>query len=114
MDELRTWLVRLIAPLAFILAAVVLVVVIERALDETSTSSVAAEPPPVLSESESVSTDTGSLETNPAEEQFYRIRAGDTLEAISQRFGTTVDQLLALNAGIDPLALSPGQRIRVA
>ena len=52
--------------------------------------------------------------TEPAEEQFYRVKAGDTLEAIATRFSTTVDALLELNPGVDPLALSPGQRLRVA
>lgn len=114
MDELRTWLVRLVAPLVFILAAVVLVVVIERALDETSTATAPAEPTPVVSESLPAESEAAPSATAPAEEQFYRIRAGDTLEAISQRFGTTVERLQELNPGIDPLALSPGQRIRVA
>jgi LysM repeat protein len=113
MDELRTWLVRLIAPLAFILAAVVLVVVIERALEDSSSSSASPEPAPVVSESVPAESET-LPETVPLEEQFYRIRAGDTLEAISQQFGTSVERLLELNPGIDPLALSPGRRIRVA
>ena len=111
MDELRTWTARLLAPLAFILAAVVLVVVIERALDDSSSTSAPIEPEPVLSQS--LPTESAVTDTAPAEEQFYRIRAGDTLEAISQRFGTTVENLQELNPGIDPLALSPGQRIRV-
>ena len=43
-----------------------------------------------------------------------QVKAGDTLESIAAKFDTTVDDLLALNPGIDPLALSPGQKIRVA
>jgi LysM repeat protein len=42
------------------------------------------------------------------------VQRGDTLESIAQKFDTTVDDLLRLNPDIDPLALSPGQRIRVA
>jgi LysM repeat protein len=42
------------------------------------------------------------------------VKAGDTLESIAAKFNTTVDDLLALNPKIDPLALSPGQKIRVS
>jgi LysM repeat protein len=41
------------------------------------------------------------------------VRSGDTLGTIADRFGTTVDQLLVLNPGIDPRALRVGQRLRV-
>ena len=39
--------------------------------------------------------------------------AGDTLEAIALRYGTTVNALLRLNPGIQPLALQVGQRLRL-
>jgi LysM repeat protein len=42
------------------------------------------------------------------------VKVGDTLESIAAKFDTTVDDLLTLNPGIDPLALNPGQKIRVA
>ena len=38
----------------------------------------------------------------------------DTLESIAAKFNTTVDDLLTLNPDVDPLALSPGERIRVS
>jgi LysM repeat protein len=43
---------------------------------------------------------------------LYAIRAGDTLEAVASRFGTTVDRLLAMNPGVQPTSLRIGQRIR--
>jgi LysM repeat protein len=43
----------------------------------------------------------------------YSVRSGDTLGAIAERFGTTVDALLALNPGLDPHALRVGQTLRV-
>jgi len=43
----------------------------------------------------------------------YTIRAGDTLFNIAQRFGTTVQRLLAINPGIDPLNLRIGSTICV-
>ena len=45
--------------------------------------------------------------------QFYRVRAGDTLETIADQYGTTVEELLTLNPDVDPVELSIGQRIRV-
>jgi LysM repeat protein len=43
----------------------------------------------------------------------YVIRSGDTLGAIAERFGTTVEALLRLNPGIEPTALTPGEQVRV-
>jgi LysM repeat protein len=45
--------------------------------------------------------------------QYYVIRSGDTLDAIAGRFATTVDKLLALNPGVEPTTLRPGERLRV-
>lgn len=113
MDTLRIWVARVIAPLAFLLAAGALVVLVDRALDGGSGGGEVTAAEPVSSvpiTTEPIATTT----TPPVEETFYRVKTGDTLEAIAARFGTTVDALLALNPGVDPLALSPGQRLRVA
>lgn len=111
MDQLRVWLTRVLAPLAFLAAVTALVVVVERALDDGGSASTPADEPAL---SEPVTIDTGAQEPPEAERRFYRIRAGDTLEDIAGELGTTVDELLRLNPDIDPLALEPGQRIRVA
>ena len=113
MDELRIWLTRLAAPLAFLAAATVLVVVVQRALDDrggTATTTTVVEPagPAVETQAENGGDEPGG------NREFYRIRAGDTLEGIATQFDTTVDELLLLNPEIDPLALEPGERIRVA
>jgi LysM repeat protein len=116
MDELRIWIARLLAALAFLGATVGLVVVVQRALDDEGQGAGAVDTEPIGS----VPLTTLPLDTDVvvsesvAEPEFYRIRQGDTLEAIAARFGTTVEQLLLLNEGIDPLALAPGQRVRVA
>ena len=39
--------------------------------------------------------------------------SGDTLGSIAQKYNTTVDELTTLNQGIDPTALTVGQKIRV-
>jgi LysM repeat protein len=114
MDRARVWIVRVVAPALFVAAAIALVVVVQRALDRgssSSTSTVAVNPATFEVTTEAVvTTDT----TAGGEPRFYRVRRGDTLESIAARYNTTVDALTALNKNLDPLALQPGQRIRVA
>ena len=45
--------------------------------------------------------------------QTYTVQSGDTLGSIASRMGTTVATLEHLNPGIDPTALSVGEKIRV-
>lgn len=107
----RTWIYRIAAPAAFFLAATILVVLIQRGLDSSS-SETATSAVPTATAPETPTT-TGTT-TGKQKKQVYRVKAGDTLESIAAKFDSTVDDLLALNPGIDPLALSPGQKIRVA
>jgi LysM repeat protein len=44
---------------------------------------------------------------------YYRVRSGDSLSVVAERFNTTLDDLTALNPQIDPNALKIGQRLRV-
>jgi len=104
----RTWVYRIAAPAAFFLAATILVVLIERGLNGDSQT-----PTTVLPTTSAPDTTT-TAGTTTSKKKIYRVKAGDTLESIAAKFDTTVDDLLALNPGIDPLALSPGQKIRVA
>lgn len=102
----RTWVYRIAAPAAFFLAATILVVLIERGLDSQT-------PTTVLPTTSAPDTTT-TAGTTTSKKKIYRVKAGDTLESIAAKFETTVDDLLALNPNVDPLALSPGQKIRVA
>jgi LysM repeat protein len=43
----------------------------------------------------------------------YVVRVGDTLDAISERFGVPSARLIALNPGLDPQALQLGDRIKL-
>jgi LysM repeat protein len=113
-EQLRDWAPRLLAPLAFFVAATVLVLVVHRALNADS----GATPTPPASVAEpgtSVTQPSTSTrgETPPAKKKFYRVRPGDTLDAIATRFKTTTADLVTLNPKIDPLSLSVGQRIRI-
>ena len=106
----RMWIYRIAAPVAFFLAATILVVLIQKGLDDgSSASTTTGGLPTVTAPTTSEPTNTGKKK-----KKIYHVKAGDTLESIAAKFDTTVDDLLALNPGIDPLALSPGQKIRVA
>ena len=106
----RVWAARLAAPAVFFAAAIALVVLIQRGLDEGS--STAGNTTPVTTTP--TTTNSGTTTEGPRQRQNYRVRRGDTLESIAAKFDTTVDDLLQLNPDVDPLALSPGQRIRVS
>jgi LysM repeat protein len=106
-ERTRTWAARLVAPLAFLAAAIILIMLVESGLnsDEPNTGTSAT---PTTTEQ------TGATNTTATQRRRYRVKRGDTLESIAERFGTTVETLIELNPDIDPLALSPGQRIRVS
>jgi LysM repeat protein len=105
----RLWAARLIAPLAFFAAATILIILVQRGLDGGSTDTATIATPTATSP-----TTTAGTPSTPAKKRFYRVKRGDTLESIAAKFNTTVDDLLTLNPNVDPLALSPRQRIRVS
>jgi LysM repeat protein len=105
----RTWIYRLAAPVAFFLAATILVILVEKGLNNDSTTGTN-----VLPTTSTPAAVTSGTTTTKGKKKVYRVKVGDTLESIAAKFDTTVDDLLSLNPGIDPLALSPGQKIRVA
>ena len=43
----------------------------------------------------------------------YRVKEGDTLTAISEKTGVPTGTLLALNPGLDPQTLQPGDRLKL-
>jgi LysM repeat protein len=105
----RAWVARLAAPVAFFVAATVLIILVESGLNGGGGAATTS-PLPAASNP----TTTAGTTSGPKKKRIYRVRRGDTLESIAAKFNTTVDDLLQLNPNVDPLALSPGQRIRVS
>jgi LysM repeat protein len=105
-ENTRTWAARLAAPLAFFAAATVLILLVQSGLSAGSEPATTAVTPTTLPTTEETTTER--------KRRRYRVRRGDTLESIAAKFDTTVEALIELNPDIDPLALRPGQRIRVA
>jgi LysM repeat protein len=92
------------APLVFLAAVTVAVLLVRSGLDEASNRS-----------RPSQATQTAPARTTPQKSaaRYYRIKTGDTLAAIAPRFHLTEAELVALNPGIEPTALHVGQKIRV-
>ena len=108
----RVWAARLIAPIAFFAAATIFIILIEAGLSGGSND--ATPTTPGAGTAVSTTTTTPTTDTGPKKKRSYRVKNGDTLESIAAKFNTTVDDLLTLNPNVDPLALSPGQKIRVS
>jgi LysM repeat protein len=109
-EERINWGARVLAPLAFFAAVTVLVLLVQSAVGGGSTSTNSN----TLPSNSTLPAATGTTTIgNPGKRINYRIKEGDTLEAIAQRFETTVDDLIALNPGIEANNLEPGTRIRV-
>ena len=107
----RVWAARLVAPLAFFGAATVFIILIQSGLSGGSTDTATTATPTTTAPTTTAGTTTNNT---PGKKKFYRVKSGDTLESIAAKFNTTVDDLLTLNPNVDPLALSPRQRIRVS
>ena len=107
----RLWATRLAAPAAFLLGITVAVLLVRAGLDGDDAATTAAQTPTPTT----VATTTRTQTTTAGEPQqaFVEVESGDTLDQIALENDTTVEQLLALNPGLDPNAMQVGQRVRV-
>jgi LysM repeat protein len=92
----RRTVARIAAPVAFLVAMTIAVLVVRSGLGDDTPAARPASTQPRAGAAAVV------------------VRAGDTLDGIARRTGTTVEAILRLNPGIDPEALRVGQRVRVA
>jgi LysM repeat protein len=93
------------APAAFLLAVTIAVLLVRDGLRTESE--------PVTTSIATTTSGTTTTSAKPPKRRFYRLRLGETLSDVAIRFDTTVEELLALNPGIEPTNLEVGQRIRV-
>jgi peptidoglycan DL-endopeptidase LytF len=97
------------APAAFLAAVTIAVLLVRAGLDtDSSANTTTATTTRVASTSTATTT-----ATSVRRRRYYRLRQGETISDVAIRFDTTVEQLLALNPGIEPNSLDVGQRIRV-
>jgi LysM repeat protein len=95
------------APAAFLLAVTVAILLVRSGLKSD------AAPATTAVRTQTVSTTTSTTPVPVKRRRFYKLRSGETLSDVAIRFDTTVEQLLALNPGVQPTNLTVGQRIRV-
>ncbi len=95
---------RYAAPVAFLAAVTIAVLLVRSGLEGKSSSTTAIT---------TTATTTNTVPTHPRRPKYYRLRAGETISDVALRFNTTVEELLKLNPKIKPTQLTVGQRIRV-
>lgn len=94
-------------PLLFLLAVTVVVLILRGGFSDGSQS-------PAGSSSAKKTTITSTTTTKPTmKTKTYTVQTGDTLGAIAMHFHVSVDDIVALNPGIEPTALRVGQKIKV-
>lgn len=122
----REQLTRYGAPTAFLAAVTIAAILVKAGLNGNSSTTVAITSSStartatatttttklVLTEPPGTTTTTTTETTTPGAE-YYAVVSGDTLGSIAQKYNTTVDELTTLNLGIDPTALTVGQKIRI-
>jgi LysM repeat protein len=104
-------LARYLAPAAFLLAVTIAVLLVRAGLSGGGDAATTPLTQPVKRTVTTTKTTT-QKKKRPAK-RFYTIQSGDTLDVVAAKFGTTTERLLALNPGIDPHALTVGQRVRI-
>jgi LysM repeat protein len=97
---------RFAAPAAFLLAVTVAVLLVRDGLRTTDASDT------TTIRTQTVNTPV-TTNVPPRQRRYYRLKAGETLSDVAIKFQTSVEQLLALNPGIQPTNLFVGERIRV-
>jgi len=97
------------APAVFLLAVTIFVLILRGGFGGGGSDSKSARTNPSTTTRSTV-TDTSSRTVTT---RFYTVRSGDTLGAVAIHFGVSVDDIIALNPGIEPTALRVGQKIKV-
>jgi LysM repeat protein len=113
----RRALARIVAPVAFLLAVTIAVLLVRSGLNHGGATTTEAIPPTVPTSTRAVVTTKGSKpkpKPKPSSSaEYYTVESGDTFGSIATKYGTTVGELEALNPGVSSSALAVGQRVRV-
>ena len=96
---------RYAAPVAFLAAITIGVLVVRAGFDHGRNTG--------RTTSTTVTTTKAHKHAHRSHARTYIVRSGDTFGSIASKVGTTVAVLEHLNPGIDPTALSVGEKIRV-
>jgi len=102
---------RIAAPVAFLAAVTIAVLLIRSGL--RSSGGAATTPPPAQSVVRTGSGPTVAHKPKPKPKVFYTVQSGDTFGSIASKYGISVARLEQLNPGVSSNALGVGQKIRV-
>lgn len=97
---------RILAPLALVVAAVAVVLVIQAS---SGSSGGSKGDTASTTETQTQTTQTTSRAVRPS----YTVKLNDTLDAISQKTGVSVERIQELNPDLDPQNLIVGQKIKL-
>jgi LysM repeat protein len=109
---------RLLAPAALAVFAIVFLVVVIASLGGNGETS-STERPAASSNRERESSNARqrreprTTTRDDSNRRFYTVRAGDNLALIAEKTGVTLEELRLLNPRLDPQALVTGQRVRL-
>lgn len=98
---------RMLAPVAIIVFAIAAFAVVAGSGGD-STAPTSAE-----KSSETSGKSANTAKTTEPTRSTYRARSGDSFSSIAEKFGITAAQLQELNPDVDPLALQPGQKLKL-
>lgn len=96
------------APALFLLAVTIVVLILRMGMDGGSTKTAEQR-----NRTTSTQTTTTTSSAKTVTTRMYTIRSGDTLGAVAIHFDVSVEDIIALNPGIDPTGLRVGQKIKV-
>jgi LysM repeat protein len=110
-DELR----RYAAPVGFLLAVTIAVVLIRAGMNSGRHSPTAA-PPPSTTQQVAETTTSTTVRTTPhkaAAKKFWTVQAGDTFGVIAAKSGVPVATIEQLNPAIHSTSLFIGEKVRI-
>jgi LysM repeat protein len=116
MDTRHSSPARIVAPLALVVFALALLIILSTAGGSDHSASTSG---PNGAEKRDLHLKgqpparRGSRSTSRITSKVYVVKTGDTLAAISQRTGISIERLQTLNPRLDPQAMTSGQRIRL-
>jgi LysM repeat protein len=113
--ERRNELARYLAPAAFLLAATIAILLVRAALQEDDPATPGTATVVQTQTTGTAATTTAATTTTTATTaaEFHTIVSGDTFQQLAIDNDTTVEELVRLNPGVDPSALTVGQKIRI-
>ena len=118
METRRSLPLRILAPLALVVAAVALVMILSSASGDSGSSKKPS------ANSEEKARDLGSKsdgenktprkrDRDKLPQKYYIVKTGDTLGGIAETTGVKIDDLIRLNPDLDQFSLRTGQKIKL-